>query len=249
MKKKIKWIVMILVGITVILTAAFFIFVNTDKYYANETALSVVSDSVVTVTEKDGKMIFAPQTPEYGLIFYPGGKVEYHSYAPLMQSLAEKNILCVVVGMPFDLAVFAPNSADGIQDNYPSVKHWYIGGHSLGGSMAASYAANHTDELDGLILLAAYSTADIRHSGLNVISIYGSNDNVLNMDTYRKNFSLLPDNTKELVIQGGCHAYFGSYGSQKGDGTPQITAAEQVRQTTEFILKNIEEANYERIAA
>lgn len=38
---------------------------------------------------------------------------------------------------------------------------WYVGGHSLGGAMAASYAAKHTDELDGLVLLAAYSTADL----------------------------------------------------------------------------------------
>ena len=105
--------------------------------------------------------------------------------------------------------------------------------------MAASYASNHTDTFDGLILLASYSSVDISSSGLNVISVYGSNDGVLDMNKYNESLSLLPADTKELVINGGCHAYFGSYGTQKGDGKPTITPAEQVQQTTEFILKNI----------
>ena len=156
-----------------------------------------------------------------------------------MHSLATQNVLCIVTSMPFDLAVFNQNAADGIKENYPSVKHWYIGGHSLGGAMAASYAANHTDTFEGLILLASYSSVDISISGLNVISVYGSNDGVLDMNKYNESLSLLPADTKEFVINGGCHAYFGSYGPQKGDEKPTITPAEQVQQTTEFILKNI----------
>ncbi len=240
MKKKIKFISVTFISVIIVLTAVFFVFVNTDRYHKDETAIvAAVSDNTVTVTETDGKMIFLPQNPKYGLIFYPGGKVEYSSYSPLMHSLAAQNVLCIVTSMPFDLAVFNQNAADGIQENYPSVSHWYIGGHSLGGVMASSYAANHTDTFEGLILLASYSSVDISSSGLNVISIYGSNDGVLNMEKYNESISLLPASKKELIIHGGCHAYFGSYGSQKGDGEPTITPAEQVRQTTEFILKNI----------
>ena len=240
MKKKAKIISITFIGTIIVLITVFFVFVNIDKYHTDETALAAaVSDNIVIVTETDGKMIFEPQNAEYGLIFYPGGKVEYSSYSPLMHSLASKNILCIVTSMPFDLAVFNQNAADGIQENYPSVKHWYIGGHSLGGVMATSYVSNHIDDFDGLILLAAYPSVDISNSNLNVISIYGSNDGVLNMGKYRESLSLLPDNRKEFVIQGGCHAYFGSYGSQKGDGIPTITPTEQVQQTTDFILKNI----------
>ena len=240
MKNKKILIPSIIIGAVLALAAAFFIYVNTDKYYANEAALSAaVSDSSVTVTETDGKMIFTPQSYDCGLIFYPGAKVEYSSYAPLMLELARRDILCIITQMPVDLPLFDVNAADSVKEEFPHVRHWYIGGHSLGGYVASSYADKHREELDGLILLAAYPTADISNSSLNVISIYGSNDKILNMEQYRNNYSFLPAATKELVIKGGCHSGFGSYGQQKGDGTPEISAGEQTKQTADFIAENI----------
>ena len=37
--------------------------------------------------------------------------------------------------------------------------------------MAASYAAKHPDDFDGIVLLAAYSTADLTQSGLQIVQI------------------------------------------------------------------------------
>ena len=240
MKKKRVLIPSIIIGLFFVLSAAFFIYVSTDKYYADETALSAaVSDSKVTVAKENGKMIFTPKSYDYGLIFYPGAKVEYSSYAPLMLELAKKDILCVIVEMPFDLAIFDTDAADSVKEEFPQVRHWYVGGHSLGGYIASSYADKHRNELDGLILLAAYTTSDLSDSSLNVISIYVSNDKVLNMKKYKDSYSFLPSDTKELVIKGGCHSYFGSYGSQKGDGKPEISFSEQIRQTAGFIEDNI----------
>ena len=105
--------------------------------------------------------------------------MEHTAYAPLMKELAEKDILCVLVKMPFHLAVFDINAADGIREQFPEIKSWYIGGHSLGGSMAASYVSKHTEDFEGLVLLAAYSTEDLSDSGLKVLSVYGSEDGVL----------------------------------------------------------------------
>lgn len=240
MKKKKILIPSIIIGLVLALFAAFLIFVNTDKYNADETALSAaVSDSEVTVTKENGRMVFTPKSYDDGLIFYPGAKVEYSAYAPLMKEIAKKDILCIIVEMPFDLAVFDINAANSVKEEYPLVRHWYIGGHSLGGGIASSYADKHRDDLEGLILLAAYTTSDLRDSSLNVISIYGSNDQVLNMQKYKDNYSFLPSDTKELVIKGGCHSFFGSYGAQKGDGIPEISADEQIRQTADFIEDNI----------
>ena len=58
-------------------------------------------------------------------------------YAPLLHDLAEDGILCVLVKMPCNLAVLDMNAADGIPECFPEVTDWYIGGHSLGGAMAA----------------------------------------------------------------------------------------------------------------
>ena len=37
---------------------------------------------------EDNTLVYAPENAEAGFIFYPGGKVEYVAYEPLMESLA-----------------------------------------------------------------------------------------------------------------------------------------------------------------
>lgn len=182
----------------------------------------------------DGVIAYEPEKAVAGLIFYPGGLVEYTAYEPLMQACAEKGILCVLLKMPFHLAVLDMNAADGVQAQFPQIEKWYIGGHSLGGAMASSYAAKHADEFDGVVLLGAYATEDIR--SLNVISLYGSEDKVMNKEKYDEYISNLPADFTEIVIEGGCHAGFGMYGPQDGDGTPAITAAEQIKLTSAAVF-------------
>ena len=206
-----------------------------DCYRADEAAVEAMNASDLRVEAGNGMIAFIPEAPCAGFIFYPGGKVEYTAYAPLMRALAEKGVLCVLTEMPFNLAVLDINAAEGIPERYPDVEKWYIGGHSLGGSMAASHAAKHSDIYEGLVLLAAYSTADLTDTGLRVISIYGSEDGVLNMEKYKKYAGNLPAAHAEYVIDGGNHAGFGAYGPQEGDGNAAITAQEQIRQTAELL--------------
>lgn len=209
-----------------------------DYYHADEQAIIAATQSTnrVTVSEEGKNLVFAPEDPVAGFIFYPGGKVQYEAYSPLVQKCAENGILCVLVHMPGNLAVLDMNAADGIQEKYPEIETWYIGGHSLGGAMAASYVAECTDMYQGLILLAAYSTRDLRNSGLDVLSVYGSEDHVLDREAYDENKKNLPQDYRECIIEGGCHAYFGSYGFQDGDGTPTITNEEQTEQTAGMIV-------------
>ena len=213
-----------------------------DYYRADYEAIGAFLPQGTTFKEEpNGMIVFEPEGAEKGLIFYPGGKVEYLAYQPLMQAFAAEGILCVLVEMPFNLAVLDVDAADGIQEEFPEIEEWYIGGHSLGGSMAASYVADHTDEYEGLVLLASYSTAELADSGLNVISIYGSEDKVLNREKYEKNRSNLPADLTEYVIDGGCHAYFGVYGYQEGDGTPTISNQQQIELTAQQLTDWIAE--------
>lgn len=183
-----------------------------------------------------GDMILEPKDAQIGLIFYPAGKVETQAYQPLMAALANRGILCVVPQMPFHMAIFDIDAADAIRQQFPYVERWYLGGHGLGGSMAATYLGDHADEYEGLILLGSYSTEDLSHTDLNVLSIYGSEDQVLNMDKYQKNKSNLPDDFTQFVIEGGCHTNFGMYGPHKGDGSPTISCSDQIYTTAETIL-------------
>ena len=105
--------------------------------------------------------------------------------------------------------------------------------------MAASYLEKNSADYDGLILLGSYSTADLSSSELSVLSIYGSEDKVMNRDKYAANKSNLPTDLVEFIIDGGNHAYFGMYGEQKNDGTATLTDAEQINITADKIAEMI----------
>lgn len=232
--------------IAVIILAAIncaLVYVN-DYYEADARAERALDggEGVEVVYDDRQAILFMPEEIRAGLIFYPGGKVEYSSYAPLMYELAQNGIFCILVHMPCNLAVLDMDAAEGYMDAYSEVEHWYIGGHSLGGSMAAAYVGKAPAGYEGLILCAAYSTTDLSGSGLKVLSVYGSNDGVLNMKKYEKNREKLPPDFKEAVIDGGCHAYFGSYGKQEGDGEPSITNEEQIHTTVDYIVNFIRQS-------
>ena len=210
-----------------------------DYYRADVEAIESFEpmDSVTAETPEAGITVFKSDQAAAGFIFYPGGKVEAAAYQPLMAACAQRGIICILVEMPFNLAVLDVNAADGIQTRYPEVQNWYIGGHSLGGSMAAAYLADHMAEYEGLVLLGAYSTADLSGTDLEVLSVYGSEDQVMNRDKYSKYRPNLPEGFGEVILEGGCHAYFGMYGLQTGDGDPAISNEEQILLTADAIYK------------
>ena len=211
-----------------------------DYYRADETAAKAMeTTSAVNVYTQDNVVVFRPQNPVAGFVFYPGGKVEHTAYAPLMKQLAENDILCLITEMPFNLAVFDMDAAQPAMEMFADIENWYIGGHSLGGAMAAGFAAENSGDISGLVLLAAYSTADLTATDIDVLSVYGGNDKVLNMEKYDQYHTNLPQDTQEIVISGGNHAQFGSYGPQDGDGTATITAENQLTQTADAIIDMI----------
>lgn len=238
-KKILISVAAVLVALIVICTAYL-----TDHYKANITASAFMAinygEDYIRPHRLEKQIILPNDDAKAGLIFYPGGKVEADAYIPLMMACAQQDIFCVIAEMPFHLAVFDADAAENIlNEEYPQIESWYIGGHSLGGSMAANYASKNPDKFDGVVLLGSYSTADISKSELKVLSIYGSEDKVLNKENYNKYQSNLPEDFSEFVIEGGNHAYFGVYGKQNGDGIPSITNEEQIKLTAEQIAKFI----------
>ena len=234
-KKKSCRIIAAICAVLLLMVAACGIYLG-DFYRADMVAIETFAAQDIPMSRLEtGDLVFQPEDATSGLIFYPGGKVEYTAYIPLMKALASEGILCVLVKMPGNLAVLDMDAAEGIPEQFPDIDTWYMAGHSLGGSMAASYLADHADAFGGLILLGAYSTADLSDSGLAVLSLYGSEDLVMNREKYAKYRENLPADLTETVIDGGCHAYFGMYGTQEGDGTPTITREEQIAITAEAI--------------
>lgn len=217
--KKILKIAAIILIVLIVLFASFYVY-TLNYYRADDYATKIYETQGTPVAEAKNLTVFYPdvaQSTSVGLIFYPGGKVESTAYAPLLDGLAKEGITCVLVDMPFNLAVFDINAASEIAAKFDNIDTWYISGHSLGGAMASAFVGDNEDAVSGLILLGAYPIND---ASLPTIAIYGSED--LGLDVESK-----ISESERLEIQGGNHAYFGNYGEQKGDGTASITREDQ----------------------
>ena len=209
-----------------------------DYYQADEEMVRYyLAQSNPSVTSFDHGLFLDGEGTETALIFYPGGKVEYTAYLPLLNRLAASGVDCFLVRMPANLAFLDMNRAKNIMASY-SYDHWYLAGHSLGGVAAAFSAARSESPADGLILLAAYPVKAL--PDMDVLELYGSRDTVLNRERLAKGDSYLPPNAVVMEIPGGNHAQFGNYGIQEGDGEAEISAQVQQEVTAEMILKMTE---------
>ncbi len=235
-----RWLLTAILSLLLIVIAGFLVWAMTPLGPTDAALAALESDDQVVV-EQGEWLVFRPTAvqPNTGFIFYPGGHVDYRSYAPQMRSLAAQGYLAVIAPMPLSLAVFAPDKAADIVASFPEIGQWAVGGHSLGGAMAANFVFGNPEAVDGLALWAAYpadnnSLAD--HS-LAVTSIYGTNDQVATPDTILASKPLLPPATGWVAIEGGNHAQFGSYGPQPGDGEPTISGEEQTREVVAATVK------------
>ncbi len=230
-----------------VLAILVFVMVLTSVWYMRSTYSSEVDvddylkqDGKVKVSEIEDGLFLDGQGIDTAIIFYPGAKVEYTSYLPLFYRLAERGIDSFLLEMPLDMAFLGIEKANDILADY-EYENWYMAGHSLGGAMAAVYASEHLKDLSGLILLAAYPTENLNRKGFSVLSLYGSEDQILNFGKLENSHVYMPETFTEICIEGGNHAGFGNYGEQNGDGEALISREEQQERTAEEILKFVEE--------
>ncbi|MCR5079702.1 MAG: alpha/beta hydrolase [Bacilli bacterium] len=237
-KRKWKlWVKAVIVVFSAITISLSTVFTYLSIYYgaSSEVDASFEDSEKVKVSETSDYYLFDHKTnTDKAIIFYGGAKVEEKAYGPLMRMISEEGVDVYLIKMPFRFALLDTDKADKVfsESTYPSL---YLMGHSLGGTTLSMYLSGAPSPYKGIIFLASYPSKAI-DSYFNVISIYGSNDKVLNKEEYEKNKANFPSNYKEVVIEGGNHGYFGNYGEQKGDGEASISRNEQQRQTKDAIV-------------
>lgn len=215
-----------------ILAGVFFWYVS-DYYRAEDVALEVLAQNDGIVTQDNLTILSPSYQSDTAIIFYPGAKVETEAYLPLLDQIRQIGITCILVDMPFHMAIFDSDAAEDVMTQFPEIEHWYLVGHSMGGAMASKFAAEHPDEVDGLILMGAYIYGD--YPDEDTLTIYGSlNQSVEDHIDYTENI---------VEIEGGNHAQFGNYGLQKGDPPAEISSEEQQKQTVEAIEAFLAERN------
>ena len=234
MKKRFKTTLIASMSLVIILVGAFLIYAS-DYYRADDVAIAVMQSEAVTRVEDNFIMLSPTEPGDSAIIFYPGAKVEYISYLPLLEKIKQSsNVTCILVKMPFNMAIFDQNAADNIIGMFPNIDNWYIAGHSMGGAMASDYASKNQDKIKGLILLGAYIYGN--YPAENSLTIYGSfNTSVEEKINYTENI---------ITIKGGNHAQFGNYGKQKGDPDATISSEEQQNIAVEAIQEFLEKGKY-----
>jgi hypothetical protein len=197
-----------------------------------EAGASLASTIDVTFSQDGDRYTWEPAAggATTGLIVYPGGKVEPAAYGPLARAIAAEGYVVEVIAMPLNLAVLGISRADDTIAAHPEIEHWAIGGHSLGGSMAAQYASEHPDTIDGLVFWASYGTMDLSGSGLAVLSIWGSLDAGAARMGGAEARGAVPADAVFIEIAGGNHEQMGWYTGQPNDPPATISRAEQQAQ-------------------
>ena len=206
---------------------------------------ALLSDAAVLV-KREAWLSFEPAVHSAvdGFIFYPGGRIAPEAYAPLARALAKEGLLAVIVPMPLNLAILNPEAASAVIAAYPQVANWVIGGHSLGGVMAARFAYHNPEVVAGLLMLAAYPEAqfDLAERGLAVATVYGDRDGLATVPEIEASFSQLPAHARKVLIAGGNHAQFGWYGPQAGDLEAGISRHQQQDQVLKALMSLMREA-------
>lgn len=227
--KRIKGIIQSITIITLVFVIGFFVYAS-QYYKATSDVHSLLAHPNVEVIDSDIIYISSEQDTEIAVVFYPGAKVEYTAYLPLLKKVVDEiGVDAILVKMPFNMAIFDSNRIEDVMDIYPTIQTWYLSGHSMGGAMASNYMASHPDKIEGLILLGSYIYGDV--SVEDTLTIYGSlNTSVADKVDY---------DTNVVVIDGGNHAQFGNYGDQKGDVPATISRLKQQNETVQAIKEFI----------
>ncbi len=221
--------------VSIILLLGLFVIIGVS-FLSSSPKDDVFDHITLDVEETSDAYIIYAEEPVANLVFYPGGLVEAKSYLYFANLLAQEGVNVWITKMPLNLAIL--NRFAFLDVYEESDRPWFIAGHSLGGASATYVVDEHDDKLDGLILLAAYppSSVDLSSKEIPILSITASLDGVMDLDAFEDRQALLPSDTSYHEIEGGNHAYFGYYGSQRGDNDARITVHEQHQITVSLIM-------------
>ena len=179
-----------------------------------------VTDSTTTIT-----LTPVGEPARAGLVFQPGAKVDPRAYVPLLTRVSEAGFLVVVVKQPLNIGFLATGAPASVIADHPEVGAWAVGGHSLGGVAAGSFAGRSPTPVDGMLLWASYPLGSLADRDLVVASVSGTADGLSTPADIDESRALLPGSTTFVAVEGGVHAFFGDYGEQSGDGTPTVSRA------------------------
>ncbi|MFJ2619925.1 alpha/beta hydrolase [Glutamicibacter sp. NPDC087344] len=235
------WLIALsVVLVAIVVAVGAFVAWAKDTYPSDAGVVAEVqSDSRVVYEELDGMIRLAPAHTEstQGLVFLVGAKVEPEAYVGRLAQAAAAGVTVLIIEPPLNLALLELDSFDSLTASEPQIQHWAVGGHSMGGVKACSYAED--SKVTKLLLFASYCSTDklAERQDLSVLSLQGSEDLVINQENLHNAAASMPENTDQELLQGVTHGQFGSYGDQPGDGQALISDAKAQQLISSKVLE------------
>lgn len=206
---------------------------------------AVVADSGPVTTrlaEADGRVLVVEPVdarPRVAFVLYPGALVRPQAYEWIGHALASHGVITLIPEFGADLAFTNANRAEVVAETLAPGLPLVVGGHSLGGAMAAQFAADHVDGVAGLVLLGAYPPdgVDLSDAAFGAVTLLAEHDQVLDAAAQASAVDRLPPAHSEVVVTGAVHSFFGRYGPQAGDGVPTVDRATAERHIVATLLR------------
>lgn len=228
---------------SLILIASFALIYFAFHYKASDNAKSYLEgdDAVTVIYERSWYRFDNNANEDTAIIFYIGAKVDPVAYSPLCNKIAHEGIDVYLINSPLFFPLLSVNAASEVA-SLNRHNNLYMMGHSLGGTCASMFLSSNNDpHFKGIVFLASFPNKKLNDS-YRCLSIYGTNDMVLNKGEYNNNLANFPSGYKEIVIEGGNHSNFGDYGFQRGDGVATLSKEEQTNIAKDAVVSFIEVA-------
>ena len=158
-------------------------------------------------------------TPTKGVVFLQGARIDPRAYARILAPIAQAGYLVTIVKSPFDLAITDIGGISSDLNRHPEIEWWAIGGHSLGGVAASTFASGSPRLTPALFLWASYPYSDLSAvEDLSVLSVSGTSDTFTTPQDVADSKAKLPEDAVFVMVDGANHSVFGDFGTLPGDG-------------------------------
>lgn len=230
------WLIALL---AVILVATCFKIYMDNSYKPQEHG-EEIDDSSLNIELTDNMLVVRnPKRGELqhkiGIIFYQDNRIDGECYLPLMKKMALLGYDCFLPVALGNQAYLNVEGAESVIRKYVSINTWVMVGHSSSCYPASQYTAEKPDKVQGLIFLGGYSGFDLSDSSVAALSILGSNDTLVNRNSYDQSKVLLPKDAVFETIEGANNSGFVDTSLIFGDSESSLSFDEQTDKTTEII--------------
>jgi len=236
------------VAVVFLLLVISYVFWLQKTFKVTERADQAMLDTpgISVVKDESGRIDFVPKSQgmDIGIIIYPGEKIEPKSYANIARKLAQNGYPVSILKLRLNQPDISFGKGKKLVESKKDIKRWYILAHANGANIAYKDALK-IKNISGFVFMGAIPEGnDLNLVNMPVLSIWGTNDGLLDFSKTNEIKKRLPQSADYYMLEGGNSTNFADIELVSGDEeaivSPSDQQAKAVRQILKFIRNNEE---------